>query len=117
GDATATVTVATFTHAGGVEPAGDFTATVDWGIAGHHADAATVTQPGGSGSSYTVTATRPQFNEEGSYTVTVTISEDAGNTSTTVNDGTLSVADAALSSTWADLTPPVATENAAFGPV
>src|SRR5207244_4885320 len=68
----------------GVEPAGDFTATVDWGIAGHHADATTITQPGGAGTSYTVTATRPVFSEEGSYTVTVSISVDS--TSTTARD-------------------------------
>src|SRR5260370_889371 len=38
--------------------------TVNWGISGHTADAATVTQPGGAGTGYTVTAARPVFSEE-----------------------------------------------------
>jgi hypothetical protein len=84
GDASATVTVATFTHASGIEPATDFTVTVDWGIAGHHSDPATVTQPGGPGTGYTVTATRPVYTVATSYTVSVSISED--NVSTVVTD-------------------------------
>src|SRR5205823_5678630 len=82
GDASASVEVATFTHANGVEPATDFTATVDWGIAGHHADAGTVTEDGGG--TYHVSATRPVFSEDATYTVSVSISEDNG--STTVTD-------------------------------
>ena len=35
GDASASVEVATFTHANGVEDPSHFSATVDWGIAGH----------------------------------------------------------------------------------
>jgi hypothetical protein len=81
GQTSAAVEVATFTHANGVEPIGDFTATVDWDIAGHHADPGTVTQDGTG--TYHVTATRPVFNA-GTYTVAVGISED--NTSTTVID-------------------------------
>jgi hypothetical protein len=81
GQASITVEVATFTHANGVEAAGDFTATVDWGIAGHHADPGTVTQDGSG--TYHVSATRPVFNA-GTYTVSVGISED--NASTTVTD-------------------------------
>jgi autotransporter-associated beta strand protein len=77
-------TVATFTHAGGVEPANDFMATVDWGLAGHSADAAAVSQPGGPGTQYVVTANRPVFGQEGTYPVHVTISED--NVSTVVDD-------------------------------
>jgi hypothetical protein len=80
GDAPAVVTVATFTHANGVEPATDFTATVNWGISGHTADVGTVTQNGDG--SYTVKATRP-FLAPGQYTVTVTISEDNATTSVT----------------------------------
>src|SRR5262249_7816114 len=47
GDASASVEVATFTHANGVEPVSHFTATVDWGVAGHHADVGIITQDGG----------------------------------------------------------------------
>jgi hypothetical protein len=76
GDAGATVEVGTFTHANGVEPAGDFTATVNWGISGHTADPAMVAQDGSG--TYHVTAQRPVFAEEGKYTVNVSISEDTG---------------------------------------
>src|SRR5207302_3163878 len=82
GQAGATVEVATFTHANGVEPAGDSTATVNWGITGHSADPGTVTQD--SGGTYHVSATRPVYSEDGSYTVSVSISEDNG--ATTVTD-------------------------------
>ena len=81
GAPSATVTVATFTHANGIEPATDFTVTVNWGIAGHTADPATVTQ---SGNTYTVTATRPVYTLATTYTVSVSISED--NVSTVVTD-------------------------------
>jgi hypothetical protein len=81
GQASATVEVATFTHASGVEPAGAFTAMVDWGITGHHSDSATVTQD--VGGTYHVSATRPVFSP-GTDTVNVSISED--NASTTVAD-------------------------------
>jgi hypothetical protein len=77
-----TVEVATFTHANGVEPTTDFTATVNWGVAGHTADPATITQDGGG--TYHVSSLQPTFNTAGSYTVTVSISEDNG--STTVTD-------------------------------
>src|SRR5207237_5176367 len=83
GDAAATVEVATFTHANGVEAAGDFAAAVDWGIAGHHADAATVSEVG---TTYHVTATRSIFSEEGTYTVTVSLSEAGETVSTSVTD-------------------------------
>jgi hypothetical protein len=82
GQAGASVEVATFTHANGVEPAGDFTATVNWGIAGHTADAATITQDGSG--TYHVTATPPVFSAANSYSVVVSISED--NASTTITD-------------------------------
>jgi uncharacterized repeat protein (TIGR01451 family) len=81
GQTSAAVEVATFTHANGVEPTGGFTATVDWGIAGHHADAATVTQD--TGGTYHVKALPPALSV-GSYTATVSIRED--NLSTTVTD-------------------------------
>jgi hypothetical protein len=81
GQAGITLEVASFTHANGVEPAGDFTATVNWGIAGHTADIGAVTQDGSG--TYHVSALRPVFNA-GTYPVAVSISED--NASTTVTD-------------------------------
>ena len=84
GEASASVTVATFTHANGVEDPSEFSATVDWGIAGHHSDPATVTQPGGFGTDYTVTVTRPVYPEEGNFSVVVSISQDSDLTQ--VND-------------------------------
>jgi hypothetical protein len=82
GQTQAAVEVATFTHANGVEPAGDFTATVDWGISGHTADVATVTEDGGG--TYNVSAAQPAF-VAGTYSVTVTIGEDNASTSVTDN--------------------------------
>jgi hypothetical protein len=79
GDAAASAEVATFTHASGAEPIGDFTTTIDWGIDGHHADPGTVTQDGSG--TYHVSGTRPTYAEDGSYSVTVSISEDNGSTS------------------------------------
>src|SRR5438132_596695 len=68
------VDVAAFTHANGIEPAAGFTATVDWGIAGHHRDTGMVTQDGFY--TYHVSATRPVFTEDGDYTVSVSIGDD-----------------------------------------
>src|SRR5262249_52808323 len=68
------VEIATFTHANGIEPATDFTPTVDWGIDGHHADAAAITQAGDG--TYHVSAVRPVFSAPGTYTISVGISED-----------------------------------------
>jgi hypothetical protein len=82
GQAGANEEVATFTHANGVEPAGSFTAIVNWGIAGHTADPGTVTQDGSG--TYHVSAARPVFTHPGTFTVTVSISED--NAATTVTD-------------------------------
>ena len=70
GDASATVTGATFIHASGVEPAGDFTATAT-DSAGHTWPNATVTR--NADGSYAVTATRPVYTQLG--TVAVSISE------------------------------------------
>jgi hypothetical protein len=74
GDPSASVEIATFLHANGVEPAGDFAASVDWGIDGHHADSASITQAGDG--TYHVSASRPVFDTPGTYVVSVSISED-----------------------------------------
>ncbi len=55
------------------------------------------------------------YAEEGSYTVTLTVTAQAGTPGTA--NFTANVADAPLSSTPADLTPPSAIEGAAFGPL
>ena len=55
------------------------------------------------------------YVEEGSYAVTVTVTEQAGISGSA--SFMANVADAALSSTAADLTPPEALEGAAFGPL
>jgi hypothetical protein len=90
--------VATFSHANGVEPTTDFTVTINWGIAGHTADAGNVSQD--SGGTYHVTALRPAFSEEGLYPVSVSISED--NASTSVSD-TQEVDEPAINGTSATL--------------
>jgi CSLREA domain-containing protein len=80
GQPPASVLVATFTHANGFESPTAFTATVNWGITGHAADPATITE---NGTTYFVSAVRPVLTA-GTYTVTVNIGEDAA--STTVTD-------------------------------
>src|SRR5262249_46520534 len=68
------VEVATFTHANGVEPVSHFTATVDWGVAGHHADVGIITQDGGG--TYHVSALRPVFTEDGTFSISVSVSDN-----------------------------------------
>jgi Domain of unknown function DUF11 len=66
------VTVATFTHAGGVEPASAFVATINWGDGS--------TSPGTvakSGTSYSVTGAHT-YSGNGSHTVTTTVIEPIG---------------------------------------
>ncbi len=91
GDAAAQVKVANFTHANGVEAASEFSASINWGIAGHNADAGTIIQ--NSDGSYSVMALRPMFAESGNYAPIVTISEE--NMSASVQDS-LIVTDAPL---------------------
>jgi hypothetical protein len=63
------VTVATFTHANGVEPASAFTATINWGDG--TTSSGKVTQ---SGTTYTVKGSH-SYSKSGSYTVTTTVTE------------------------------------------
>src|SRR5262249_19743216 len=56
----------------------------DWGDGVHTAEPTTITQ--NLDGSYTVTSNRPVYTAAGAYTVTVSISEDSGNVSTTVTD-------------------------------
>jgi uncharacterized repeat protein (TIGR01451 family) len=62
-------TAATFSHAKGVEPAGDFTATIDWGDG--TTSAGTITK---SGTQYVVKGSHT-FVTSGAHTVTTTVAE------------------------------------------
>ncbi len=74
GTSTATVTVATFAHGTTLESG--ITATIDWGIAGHHADSGTVVSDNYA-NLYHVTGVRPVYAEEGTYTITVNVNDDS----------------------------------------
>ena len=98
-DASDTVIVATFTHANGIEPSSAFTATVSDGT--NTWSGVSISGPDSSGV-YTVTATRPVFSEEGSYTVTVTIGETDGSPSSPITDS-LTVNEPAINGSSATL--------------
>ncbi|HEV3343167.1 MAG TPA: hypothetical protein VG125_22530, partial [Pirellulales bacterium] len=108
----ATLSGATFTDANAGDHTADFTATITWGDTGPTSLGTvsydSVTQTYSVAGSHT-------YAEEGSYNISIAV-VDVGGSSTTIT-GTATVADAALSSTPGDLTPPTATEGAAFGPV
>jgi hypothetical protein len=81
--------------------AADFTATINWGDSS--------TTPGtvtGGGGSYVVNGSH-QYAEEGSYTVTVTVNDDGGQS--TSGTGAVTVADAPLTSACA--APPVSSQS------
>ncbi|HWE40337.1 MAG TPA: DUF11 domain-containing protein [Isosphaeraceae bacterium] len=61
--------VATFTHANGLEPAGAFTATINWGDG--KTSTGTITL---SGTTYTVTGSH-RYRRSGTYTITTTVNE------------------------------------------
>ncbi|HEV3079466.1 MAG TPA: autotransporter-associated beta strand repeat-containing protein, partial [Gemmataceae bacterium] len=71
------VTVATLIHANGVEPATDFTASINWGDGTSSAGQVTLT-----GLTYSIKGGHV-YNDEGTFHVTVTVSEDNGSNSTT----------------------------------
>jgi len=66
---TGTITTATFTHAGGVEAASAFTATIKWGDG--KTSTGTITQ---SGTTYTVKGSH-RYTGGGSHTITTTVTE------------------------------------------
>jgi uncharacterized repeat protein (TIGR01451 family) len=77
------VPVATFTHANGVEAAGHFSTTIDWGDGG--TSMGSVTQ---AGMTYTVTGTHT-YNRSGSHNISVTVSDEGH--SAVATTGTASV--------------------------
>jgi uncharacterized repeat protein (TIGR01451 family) len=90
----ATTASFTFTDANPVSTVADFTATISWGDA--TSSAGTVSGP--TGGPYTVTGSHT-YADEGSYPVTVMVTDDGG--STTSATGTAAVADAALTAVCA----------------
>jgi len=88
----------TFTDANPFATVADFTATIAWGDGSTTAGAVS----GPPGGPFTVTGSHT-YAEEGSYTLTVTVHDDGG--STTSKSGTATVADAPLGATCA--APPV----------
>jgi len=65
------VTVATFTHANGLEPASEFTATIDWGDGTSSSGTVTL-----SGTNYSVSGSHT-YSDEKSYSVTVRVVDAA----------------------------------------
>jgi hypothetical protein len=95
------VTVATFTDAGGAEPASHYKVTIDWGD-GTRLDMITGTVSG-AGGNFTVTGSHT-YTEEGSFPVVVTIAGAAASEvprSVATVSALARVADAALSATAA----------------
>src|SRR5207245_420714 len=104
--------VASFTDANVTAPLIDFTtgtggASINWGD-GTSATAGTITQPGGIGTAFVVNGGHT-YAEEGSYTVTITITDKGGSTVTA--KPTAAVADAALSASGTAVS---ATEGISF---
>jgi hypothetical protein len=90
GAGSGTLTVATFTDANPGNHSGDFTATIHWGDG--NSTSGTVTYSNGS---YSVSGSH-SYAEEGSYAVTVDVTDAGGSKLTGVGKTTVTVADAAL---------------------
>ncbi len=89
-----TVPVATFTDSNPTAPLAGMAATITWGDA--ISSAGTITQPGGPGTTFTVTGTHA-YAAHGSYTVGVSVSSTAGGTASVTDS--VSVADAVTTCT------------------
>jgi hypothetical protein len=73
------VTVATFSHDGGADPVGNFTANIDWGDGTSSAGAVSL-----SGGTYTVTGSH-NYTDEGTFAVTVNVDDVPDNVSVAIN--------------------------------
>jgi uncharacterized repeat protein (TIGR01451 family) len=82
GSSLGTVTLASFTHANGLQPASAFAVSIAWGDGS--TSAGTVTQ---SGATYSVQGSHT-YTDEGNYPVTVTVTED-GSTATIGTSATI----------------------------
>jgi PKD repeat protein len=98
---------ATLTDANTAAPAGDFTATIHWGDG--NTTSGTVSYNSTTGV-YSVTGSYI-YAEEGRYRVTVDVTDKGGSSLTGIGKTIVQVADAALSSTAANLTPPAVVEG------
>src|SRR5207244_5613012 len=83
-------TVATFTDANPAALLADFSATIDWGD-GSSPTAGALSQPGSTGTAFVVSGSHT-YAEEGSFTISVTITDVGGSTAPATS--TASVADA-----------------------
>jgi hypothetical protein len=99
--------VASFTDANLTAPLSDFTATITWGD-GTPASAGTVSQPGGIGTAFMVNGDHI-YGEEGSFTVSVNITDKGGSTASP--SSTATVADAALTPTGTVITKTAFSDN------
>jgi len=104
--------VATFADANANAPLSDFTmgigkAMIDWGD-GSAATTGTVTQPGGVGTAFVVKGSHT-YADQGSHTVTVSITDAGGSTAPATSTATIS--DAGLTPSG---TPVIATEGISF---
>lgn len=93
GAALTDVPVATFVDSDPLGTTNDFTGTIDWGDGS--TSQATITQPGGAGTPFTVSGSHP-YTEEGSYQILITIHDTGGQATSFSSSAT--VADAPLSS-------------------
>jgi hypothetical protein len=79
--ASSTFNIATFTDPGGAEAIGDYTATIDWGDSSALTSVSGSQMTGGGAAGFGVPGSHV-YAEEGSYTLTVTISDVGGATAT-----------------------------------
>jgi hypothetical protein len=95
-----TVVVGSFTDANIAALPSDFTATIDWGDGSGVSAASAIISTGGGGFDVSGSHT---YADEGSFSITVTVT-DVGGSSTTINS-TANVADAALTPSGTTITP------------
>jgi hypothetical protein len=113
GNSTGPVTVATFTDGSDTSPVSDFSASISWGDSSA-GSAGSISQPGGTGTPYAVTATHI-YAEEGSYLTADTVTDvNLPTINTDAGDGSAKVADAPLTATATQPSIPDATTAKPF---